>query len=283
MKLIRFGDSDHEKPGYLDDSQNRRDLTAFGEDFGRAFFESDGLSRLGEWLSDNNEPLPLVDPHVRWAPPIADPGKIVCVGLNYSDHAKESGMEIPQEPVLFFKSTTAICGPYDPILLPPESKKTDWEVELAVIIGKRASYLEESQAWESVAGYCILNDVSERAMQLEGTGQWVKGKSCDSFAPLGPMLVTPDELADPHNLDLELKVNDEIMQQSNTSNLIFKIPFLISYISRHMSLQPGDIISTGTPPGVGLGMDPPRYLKVSDTVELTITGLGSSKQSVQET
>ncbi len=283
MKLIRFGENGHEKPGYLDDSQNRRDLTAFGEDFDRAFFESDGLSRLDEWLSNNNESLPLVDPHVRWAPPIVDPGKIVCVGLNYSDHAKESGMEIPQEPVLFFKSTTAICGPYDPILLPPNSKKTDWEVELAVIIGKRTSYLDESQAWESVAGYCILNDVSERAMQLEGTGQWVKGKSCDSFAPLGPMLVTPDELSDPHNLDLELKVNDEIMQQSNTSNLIFKIPFLIAYISRHMTLQPGDIISTGTPPGVGLGMDPPRYLKVNDTVELTISGLGSSKQSVQET
>ena len=242
MKLIRFGEPQLEKPGYLDDSGARRDLSAFGEDFDEDFFANDGVGRLQQWLADNDEALPQVDTHIRWGAPVARPSKIVCIGLNYSDHAKESGMEIPSEPVLFFKSTTALCGPYDPIMLPPGSEKTDWEVELALIMGKSASYVTEEEALDLIAGYAILHDVSERHMQLEGTGQWVKGKSCDSFAPLGPSLVTVDEITNPHNLELWLKVNEEVVQQGSTANLIFNIPYLISYISRHMTLLPGDIM-----------------------------------------
>ena len=220
----------------------------------------------------------------RWRaarPPIANPSKIICVGLNYAKHALESKMERPKEPVLFFKSTTAITGPFDPIVIPPGSTKTDWEVELAVVIGKKASYVSEAQAMDHVAGYVLHNDVSEREYQLERGGQWVKGKSCDTFAPIGPYLVTAEEIADPHALDLWLKVNGELMQSSNTSDLIFNIPTLVSYISHFMTLLPGDIISTGTPAGVGLGFDPPRYLKKGDVVELGIEGLGSAKQPVQ--
>ncbi len=281
MKLIRFGEVGDEIPGYLDDSGNRRDLSAFGEDFNEPFFESNGIERLQLWLQENDEALPLVDAHTRWAPPVARPSKIVCVGLNYSDHAKESGMDIPSEPVLFFKSSTAITGPFDPLIMPPNSEKTDWEVELAVVISQKASFVPESEAMDSVGGYCIMHDVSERAYQLEGTGQWVKGKSCDSFAPLGPFLATIDEIEDPHTLDLWLTVNEETKQQGNTSRLIFNIPFLISYISKHMTLLPGDIISTGTPPGVGLGFDPPQFLQDGDVVELGITQLGTSKQVVK--
>lgn len=280
MRLIRFGAVGHEKPGYLDDSEHRRDLSAFGEDFDEEFFESGGIERLKEWLSQNQEPLPLVDAHIRWGAPVDRPSKIICVGLNYSDHARESGMEIPAEPVLFFKATSAITGPYDNIVIPKGSQKTDWEVELALVVGKKASSVPEEEAMSYLAGYTILNDVSERAFQLEGTGQWVKGKSCDSFAPLGPLLATTDEIPDPHKLDLWLRVNENIKQQGNTSNLIFDIPHMVSYISRHMTLLPGDIISTGTPPGVGMGCSPPQYLKDGDVVELGITGLGSSKQEV---
>ncbi len=274
MKLIRFGNKGQETPGYLDDSGNRRDLSAFGEDFNQEFFGSDGIQRLMEWLESQQQSLPIVDNHIRWAPPVAVPSKIICVGLNYSDHAKEAGMAIPEEPVLFFKASSALTGPYDHIVIPPNSEKTDWEVELALVIGKQASYVEEQDAISHVAGYTVLNDLSERAYQLEGTGQWVKGKSCDTFAPLGPYLATTDEL------DLWLKVNDQFKQQGNTEKLVFKIPFLVSYISQYMTLLPGDIISTGTPPGVGMGFSPSQYLKAGDVVELGIDGLGSSKQNV---
>ncbi len=280
MKLIRFGNEGSESPGYLDDSGNRRDLSSFGEDFNQQFFDSNGIERLSEWLSNQQQSLPIVDSHVRWAAPVTTPSKIICVGLNYSDHAKESGMAIPEEPVLFFKSTTALTGPYDPVFIPPGSKKTDWEVELAVVIGKRASHVSEEDAMSHVAGYSVMNDVSERAYQLEGTGQWVKGKSYDSFAPLGPFLATRDEVANVHNLNLWLKLNDQFVQQGNTNTLIFNVPFVVSYISQYMTLLPGDIISTGTPPGVGAGMKPPKFLKDGDVVELGIDGLGSSKQTL---
>jgi 2-keto-4-pentenoate hydratase/2-oxohepta-3-ene-1,7-dioic acid hydratase in catechol pathway len=280
MKLIRFGNRGQESPGYLDDSGNRRDLSAFGEDFNPQFFSGDGIRRLNDWLDNQQQSLPVVDSHVRWASPVATPGKIICVGLNYSDHAKESGMAIPGEPVLFFKATSALCGPYDQITIPPGSLKTDWEVELALVIGSTARHVPEEESLSHIAGYTIMNDVSERAYQLEGTGQWVKGKSYDTFAPLGPYLATTDEVANTDNLNLWLKVNDKYMQQGNTNKLIFNVPFLISYISRYMTLIPGDIISTGTPPGVGAGMKPPRFLKSGDVVELGIEGLGSSKQSL---
>ena len=280
MKLIRFGDIGLEKPGYMDDSGNRRDLSSFGEDFDESFFGSDGVNRLMEWLNSQQQALPVIDPHVRWAAPVARPSKIICVGLNYSDHAKESGMAIPEEPVLFFKASSSLVGPFDSVKIPPGSQKTDWEVELALVIGKTASHVDEEEALSHVAGYTVMNDVSERAYQLEGTGQWVKGKSYDTFAPLGPYLVTPDEAGNVHNLDLWLKVNDEFKQQGNTEKLIFKIPFLVHYISQYMTLLPGDIISTGTPPGVGMGFSPSQYLSDGDVVELGIDGLGTSKQNV---
>ncbi len=280
MKLIRFGNKGQETPGYLDDSGSRRDLSSFGEDFNQQFFGDDGIQRLKEWLESQQQSLPIVDSHIRWAPPVAIPSKIICVGLNYSDHAKESGMAIPDEPVLFFKASSALTGPYDPIIIPPNSEKTDWEVELALVIGKQASYVEEQNAIAHVAGYTVMNDLSERAYQLEGTGQWVKGKSCDTFAPLGPYLATSEEIANVNNLDLWLKVNDQFKQQGNTEKMVFNVPFLVSYISQYMTLLPGDIISTGTPPGVGMGFKPSQYLKAGDVVELGIAGLGSSKQNV---
>lgn len=280
MKLIRFGNKGQEIPGYLDDSGNRRDLSSFGEDFNQQFFGDDGIQRLKEWLESQQQSLPIVDSHIRWAPPVAIPSKIICVGLNYSDHAKESGMAIPDEPVLFFKASSALTGPYDPIIIPPNSEKTDWEVELALVIGKQASYVEEQNAIAHVAGYTVMNDLSERAYQLEGTGQWVKGKSCDTFAPLGPYLATSEEIANVNNLDLWLKVNDQFKQQGNTEKMVFNVSFLVSYISQYMTLLPGDIISTGTPPGVGMGFKPSQYLKAGDVVELGIEGLGSSKQNV---
>ena len=280
MKLIRFGNKGQETPGYLDDSGNRRDLSAFGEDFNQQFFGDDGIQRLKEWLESQQQSLSIVDTHIRWAPPVAIPSKIICVGLNYSDHAKGSGMAIPDEPVVFFKASSALTGPYDPIIIPPNSEKTDWEVELALVIGKQASYVDQQDAITHVAGYTVMNDLSERAYQLEGTGQWVKGKSCDSFAPLGPYLATSEEIANVNNLDLWLKVNDQFKQQGNTEKMVFNVSFLVSYISQYMTLLPGDIISTGTPPGVGMGFKPSQYLKAGDVVELGIEGLGSSKQNV---
>jgi 2,4-diketo-3-deoxy-L-fuconate hydrolase len=278
MKLIRFGKRDTEKPGVLLEDGTRLDVSAFGSDFDESFFGNEGPSKLEEWLKKNQANCPKVADEIRWGSPLCRPSKLVCVGLNYAKHAEESGMEAPKEPVLFFKATSAIVGPYDPIVIPKGSQKTDWEVELAVVIGKKASYVSEEEALNHVAGYVLHNDVSERAFQLERSGQWVKGKSCDTFAPLGPFIATANEVDNPNNLNLWLKLNGVMMQNSSTSDFIFNIQQVVSYISQFMTLLPGDIISTGTPFGVGLGMDPPLYLKAGDEVELGIEGLGISKQ-----
>ncbi|HYO22348.1 MAG TPA: fumarylacetoacetate hydrolase family protein [Flavisolibacter sp.] len=280
MKLIRFGDAANEKPGLLIDD-DYYDASSFGEDYNETFFETDGLSRLRKFVESNRGRLPKIDKPFRLGCPVARPSKIICIGLNYADHARETGAAIPTEPIIFFKSTTAIIGPYDDVVIPKNSKKSDWEVELAVVIGKRASYVEEAEAMNYVAGYCLHNDLSEREFQLERNGQWVKGKSCDTFAPLGPFLATKDEIADVDNLNVWLKLNGTQVQTSNTSNLIFKIPFLVSYLSQFMTLLPGDVISTGTPAGVGLGMNPQVYLKEGDEMDLGIEGLGTSKQRVK--
>ena len=281
MKLIRFGRNGQEKPGLELDNGSRIDVSAFGEDYNELFFGSDGANRLAEWLDHNQAQCPKIGEDIRLGPPIARPSKIVCVGLNYAKHAKESGMEVPSEPVLFFKASSAIVGPNDDVILPKNSQKSDWEVELAIVIGERASYVSVGEAMKHVAGYVLHNDISEREYQLERLGQWVKGKSCDTFAPLGPFMATTDEIQNPHNLRLWLKLNGKIMQDSNTSDLIFSIPKLVSYISEFMTLLPGDVISTGTPFGVGLGLDPQKYLKDGDLMELGIDGLGVSKQSVK--
>ena len=278
MKLIRFGAINDEKPGVITTDETRRDVSAFGRDYDEAFFGGNGIQKLKHWLEKNLDNCPIIDKNIRLGPPLVRPSKIVCVGLNYAMHAEESGMDIPEEPILFFKASSAIVGPYDSIVIPRGSKKTDWEVELAVIIGKKASYVSEIDAMDHVYGYVLHNDVSERAYQLEHSGQWVKGKSCDSFAPVGPFIATSDEIKDPNNLDLWLKLNGEVMQKSNTSDFIFNIQYVVSYISQFMTLLPGDIISTGTPFGVGMGLTPPRYLKEGDVVELGIEGLGTSKQ-----
>ena len=278
MKLIRFGDLNYEKPGILTDKGRRFDVSDFLSEYDENFFGRDGIDKLKEWFLKNKNSCQEVESNVRWGSPLSRPSKIVCVGLNYTKHAKESGMEAPKEPVLFFKSSSAIIGPYDSIIIPKGSKKTDWEVELAVVIGKEASYVSESEALDHIAGYILHNDVSERAFQLERSGQWVKGKSCDTFAPIGPFIATKDEIKNPNNLDLWLKLNGELMQKSNTSDFIFNIQKVVSYISQFMSLLPGDLISTGTPSGVGLGLSPPRYLKEGDEVELGVEGLGISKQ-----
>ena len=280
MKLIRKGEPNEESPGLLLPDGREVDVSSFGEDYDEVFFETNGLERLSEWLNENGENLPPFPENERYGSPIARPSKIVCIGLNYDDHARESGMEIPPEPVIFFKATSSFCGPNDNLILPRGGDKTDWEVELAFVIGKRASYVEESEAMDYLAGYALHNDYSERAFQLDRSGQWVKGKSCDTFAPFGPWLVTQDEIKDPNNLNMWLKVNGETMQSSNSSNLHYKIPFLLSYVSQFMTLLPGDIISTGTPPGVGMGMDPQVYLQAGDLVELGIDQLGSSSQKV---
>ena len=280
MKLIRKGEPNEESPGLLLPDGREVDVSSFGEDYDEVFFETNGLERLSEWLKENGEDFPPFPENERYGSPIARPSKIVCIGLNYDDHARESGMEIPPEPVIFFKATSSFCGPNDDLILPRGGDKTDWEVELAFVIGKRASYVEESEAMDYLAGYALHNDYSERAFQLDRSGQWVKGKSCDTFAPFGPWLATQDEIKDPNNLKMWLKVNGETMQSSNSSNLHYKIPFLLSYVSQFMTLLPGDIISTGTPPGVGMGMDPQVYLQAGDLVELGIDQLGSSSQKV---
>src|SRR5688572_5455720 len=275
MKLIRFGDPGNEKPGlYLDGK--RFDVSNWIHDYDEAFFGADGVSQLAGIVE--KQKLPTVKDKARWASPVARPSKIICIGLNYADHAKESNMQLPAEPVIFFKATSSLVGPNDDLIIPRNSTKTDWEVELAVVIGKKANYISESQAMDHIAGYCLHNDYSEREFQLERGGQWVKGKSCDTFAPLGPWLATKDEFPDLDDLRLWLTVNGETMQDSNTSNLVFKIPFLVSYLSQFMSLLPGDVISTGTPAGVGLGMKPPVYIKAGDVIELGIEGLGEQKQ-----
>lgn len=280
MKLIRFGTFGKEKTGIVINDV-KYDTSAFGEDYNEAFFENDGLARLKKFLAENEGKLPLVDDNERLGSPVARPSKIVCIGLNYTKHALETNAPIPAEPILFFKSTTALVGPYDDIIIPKNSVKTDWEVELAFVIGKKASYVEEADALDYVAGYCLHNDVSEREFQLERGGTWDKGKGCDTFAPIGPWLVTSDEVKDPHNLRLWLKLNGKTLQDGNTDDLIFSIPKLVSYLSQFMTLLPGDIISTGTPHGVGLGFIPPIYLKEGDVVELGIDGLGTSKQNVK--
>ncbi|HLO44623.1 MAG TPA: fumarylacetoacetate hydrolase family protein [Leadbetterella sp.] len=277
MKLIRFGAFENEKPGVLTAEGKRLDVSAFGEDYNEKFFATNGLERLEAWLKTNE--CPEVSEGERLGPCVARPSKIICIGLNYAKHAAESGMDVPKEPVVFFKSTTALCGPNDDVIIPRNSVKTDWEVELAVIIGKKASYITEESAMDYVAGYTLHNDYSEREFQLERGGQWVKGKSNDTFAPLGPFMATKDEVANPHNLHLWLDLNGSRLQDSNTNDLIFNIPQVVSYLSNFMTLLPGDVISTGTPAGVGLGLKPPTYLKAGDVVELGIEGLGQQKQT----
>ena len=279
MKLIRYGTIDHEKTGIVLNDKYY-DTSAFGEDYTEAFFANYGLTRLQAWVDAHKASLTELPAGVRLGSPIARPSKIVCVGLNYADHAKETGAALPAEPVLFMKSTTALAGPFDDIMIPQNSVKTDWEVELAVVIGKKASYVSEADAPAYIAGYVLHNDVSEREFQLERGGTWDKGKGCDTFAPMGPFLATADELGDIDNLRLWLSVNGKVMQDGTTANLIFKVPHLVSYISRFMTLLPGDVISTGTPAGVGLGFSPPVYLKEGDVVELGIDGLGTSKQTL---
>ncbi len=280
MKLIRFGNIGKEQTGVVINDV-KYDTSAFGEDYNEAFFENDGLTRLAAFLKENEGKLPVVSDDVRLGSPVARPSKIVCIGLNYTKHAIETNAPIPAEPILFFKSTTALVGPNDDIVIPKNSVKTDWEVELAFVIGKKASYVSEENALDYVAGYCLHNDVSEREFQLERGGTWDKGKGCDTFAPIGPWLVTADEVEDVNNLRLWLKLNGKILQDGNTDDLIFGIPKLVSYLSQFMTLLPGDIISTGTPHGVGLGFKPPIYLKEGDVVELGIDGLGTSKQHVK--
>ncbi|MDQ2658679.1 MAG: fumarylacetoacetate hydrolase family protein [Bacteroidota bacterium] len=277
MKLLRFGDAGKEKPGILLNDEII-DVSSFGEDFGEVFFTNDGITRLAAWFESKKSSLPRISANTRLGSPFTRPSKIVCVGLNYSKHAAESKMPLPKEPILFFKSTTSFTGPNEEVIIPKNSQKTDWEVELGVVIGKRASYVDEANAMDYVAGFCLHNDYSEREFQLERNGQWVKGKSCDTFAPIGPYLVTLDELPNYDNLRLWLKVNGKILQDSNTNDLIFGVPHLVSYISQFMTLLPGDVISTGTPAGVGMGLNPPTYLKPGDIVELGIDGLGTQKQ-----
>lgn len=273
MKLVRYGEKGAEKPGMIDAGGRLRDLSAHVPDIA-----GDILADLGRLKSIQPSSLPLVEGKPRLGPCVGAIGKFICIGLNYSDHAAESGMEVPPEPVIFAKYTSAICGPDDPVIIPRGSEKTDWEVELAFVIGKKAKYVDEADAMAHVAGFCVCNDVSERAYQTERSGQWSKGKSSDNFGPLGPWLVTPDEIDDPHALDMWLKVNGQMMQNGSSSTMVYKIPFLIAYLSQFFTLHPGDVISTGTPPGVGMGMKPPRYLKAGDVIELGIEGLGSQKQ-----
>lgn len=277
MKLIRFGEPGKEKPGVII-KDKCYDVSASFSDFDEDFFESDGLSKLNKVISSGEMSEVNVK---RYGCPVKKPSKIVCIGLNYRDHARETGATLPSEPVIFMKSTTALIGPNDDVIIPKDSVKTDWEVELAVVIGKKASYVSESEAMNYVAGYSLHNDISEREFQLERGGTWDKGKGCDTFAPIGPFLATKDEVADPHNLHLWLTVNGQKMQDSSTSNLVFNVPQLVSYVSRFMTLLAGDIISTGTPHGVGLAMKPPVYLKPGDVMELGIDGLGVSKQKVK--
>jgi 2,4-didehydro-3-deoxy-L-rhamnonate hydrolase len=277
MKLIRFGEPGKEKPGICIDNANY-DVSGFIKDYDEAFFANGGLPHLAWMTSQNRSMLPRVREGVRIAAPVARPSKIICIGLNYADHAKETNATPPPEPVIFMKASTAMVGPYDDVVIPRNSVKTDWEVELAIVIGQKASYVKEKEAMGYVAGYCLHNDISEREFQLERSGTWDKGKGCDTFAPMGPWMVTKDEINDVHNLKLWLKVNGKQMQNGTTANFIFNIPFLISYTSQFMTLLPGDIISTGTPAGVGLGFNPPVYLKPGDIMELGIDGLGEAKQ-----
>ncbi|MFC5283529.1 fumarylacetoacetate hydrolase family protein [Pedobacter alpinus] len=276
MKLIRYGNIGEEKPGILID-EKRFDTSPFVKDYNEEFFETNGLEKLEAIVKENT--LSPVAESERWGSPVARPSKILCIGLNYRAHAEETGAAIPSEPVIFMKSTTSLAGPFDDVIIPKNSEKTDWEVELAIVIGKYTSYVDEKDAMDYVAGYVLHNDVSERAFQLERNGTWDKGKGCNTFAPLGPFMASKDEITDPHSLKLWLKLNGKIVQDSSTADFIFNVPFMISYVSQFMALLPGDVISTGTPQGVGMGIKPlPVYLKAGDVMELGIDGLGSSKQ-----
>ncbi|MEZ5043057.1 MAG: fumarylacetoacetate hydrolase family protein [Saprospiraceae bacterium] len=278
MKLIRFGEKQQEKPGILFNNQ-RKDCSGYFSDWNRDFFQNGGLEKLKALIEKDGNQLPDVPEAARWASPVARPGMIMCVGLNYADHAKESGMDIPAEPLVFMKASNTLSGPFDDVAIPKNSSKTDWEVELGVVLGKDALYLEDEAAGEeAIAGYCVINDLSERAFQLERGGQWVKGKSCPGFSPVGPYLLTKDELPDVSNLRMTLSVNGQQKQNGNTNTMIFKPAYTIWYLSQLMLLEAGDILSTGTPPGVGLGFKPPQYLKAGDEVELAIEGLGTQKQ-----
>jgi len=279
MKLIRHGALNQEKTGIVIEG-TYYDTSSFGQDYNETFFGTGGMERLGKWVEENKGNLPVLPAGVRLGSPVARPSKIICIGLNYADHARETGATPPPEPVIFMKATTALSGPNDPIVIPRNSKKTDWEVELAIVIGKKASYVPEVNALDYVAGYCLHNDVSEREFQIERSGTWDKGKGCDTFAPLGPWMATPDEVGDIDNLRLWLTVNGKKMQDGTTANFIFRIPFLIAYTSQFMTLLPGDVISTGTPAGVAMGMSPQVYLQPGDVVELGIGGLGTSRQEL---
>lgn len=280
MKLLRFGPVGEENPGLQLDDETRIDASGFGMDWNHDFFaDPSNLDRLRSWISDNAASAPRLDADVRLGSAVARPGKLICIGLNFSDHAAEAGMDIPAEPIVFMKATSAIVGPNDNVTIPRNSEKTDWEVELAFVVGKKASYVTEDEALDYVAGYVLHNDYSEREFQIERGGQWVKGKSCDTFAPIGPFLATSDEIADPENLGMWLKVNGVTKQNGNSNKLIFGIAHLVSYLSQFMTLEPGDVVSTGTPPGVGMGFKPSQYMKPGDVVELGIDGLGSSSQT----
>ncbi|MEZ2126124.1 MULTISPECIES: fumarylacetoacetate hydrolase family protein [unclassified Sinorhizobium] len=279
MKLLRYGAPGWEKPGLLDADGRIRDLSGHISDVAGTAIDPGTLARLS---SIDPASLPLVEGTPRLGPCVAGTGKFICIGLNYSDHAAETGATVPPEPIIFMKATSAIVGPDDDLLIPRGSQKTDWEVELGVVIGRKAKYVGEAEALDYVAGYCTVHDVSERAFQIERSGQWTKGKSCDTFGPTGPWLVTKDEVPDPQNLRLWLKVNGETMQDGSTRTMVYGAAFLVSYLSQFMSLQPGDIISTGTPPGVGMGMKPPRFLKPGDVIELGIDGLGTQRQTARE-
>ncbi|WJH37828.1 fumarylacetoacetate hydrolase family protein (plasmid) [Aliirhizobium terrae] len=276
MKFLRYGAPGAEKPGIVDADGKIRDLSAHVADLSGAALAPDALATLG---AIDVASLPVIEGSPRLGPCVAGTGKFICIGLNYSDHAAETGATVPPEPIIFMKASSAIVGPNDDVVIPRGSEKTDWEVELGVVIGKTAKYVSEADALDYVAGYCLTNDVSERAFQAERSGQWTKGKSCDTFGPIGPWLVTKDEVADPQNLGMWLKVNGETMQNGSSKTMVYGVAFLVSYLSQFMSLHPGDIISTGTPPGVGLGMKPPRFLKAGDVVELGIEGLGTQKQT----
>lgn len=280
MKLTRFGDRGEERPGLLLKDGTRVDVSAAVTDYNEEFFGTGGLERLRRWVENNSGDLRRVDSSVRLGAPICRPSKIVCIGLNYKDHAAETGQEVPREPVIFFKATSSLSGPNDEVVIPLGSTKLDWEVELAFVIGREARYVAKRDALDHIAGYVLHNDYSERAFQLERGGQWVKGKSADTFAPLGPFLATRDEIPDPGHLDLWLTVNGATRQKSNTEQMVFGVSDLVSYVSQFMTLLPGDVISSGTPPGVGLGMNPPAYLKPGDVVALGIQGLGESRQEV---
>ncbi|HHZ07318.1 MAG TPA: fumarylacetoacetate hydrolase family protein [Rhizobiales bacterium] len=278
MKLVRYGEPGSERPGLIDADGAIRDLSAHVGDIAGAALSPDSLARLAKL---DPLTLPKVSGSPRFGPCVAGVGKFICIGLNYSDHAAETGAKVPPEPIIFMKATSAIVGPDDDVVIPRDSEKTDWEVELGVVIGKTAKYVSEADALGHVAGYCVVNDVSERAFQTERSGQWTKGKSCDTFGPIGPWLVTRDEVEDPQDLKMWLTVNGQTMQDGSTRTMVYGVAFLISYLSQFMSLHPGDIVSTGTPPGVGMGMKPPRFLKAGDVVELGIEGLGRQRQTVR--